>query len=383
MRSLRILEDSKTKILNMQSRKVIISGGGTGGHIYPAIAIANAIKEKDPNTEILFVGAEGKMEMEKVPKAGYKIIGLPIAGLQRKLTLKNFAFPFKLMKSLGKAKKIVKDFKPDIAIGVGGYASGPLLRQAGKQGVKTMLQEQNSYPGLTNKLLAKKASKICVAYDNMDQFFEANKIVFTGNPVRKEILDIEGKKDKALDHFKLDKSKKTVLVLGGSLGARTVNNSIKAAVKKWEEQNIQVLWQTGKIYIDGVNQFIKESNLKAVVAHDFIYEMDLAYASADVVVSRAGALSISELCLVSKPSVLVPSPNVAEDHQTKNAMALVNQDAAVLVKDIEAEEKVGDTIIELLTNEDRLVKLSANIASFGRPNAAEAIANEAFKIMNE
>lgn len=366
----------------MQSPKVIISGGGTGGHIYPAIAIANAIREKQPNAEILFVGAEGKMEMEKVPKAGYKIIGLPIAGLQRKLTLKNFAFPFKLMRSLGRAKKIVKEFKPDIAIGVGGYASGPLLRQAGKQGVKTMLQEQNSYPGLTNKILAKKAKKICVAYDNMDQFFEAEKIVFTGNPVRKEIINISDKKEKALKHFQLDTTKKTLLVLGGSLGARTVNNSIKAAAQKLNESNIQVLWQTGKIYIDEIKRFISENELNNIEARDFIYEMDLAYASADLVVSRAGALSISELCLVSKPSILIPSPNVAEDHQTKNAMALVNQNAAVLVKDVEAEVKVGQEVLDLLKNEDKLIKLSANIASFGRPNAAEAIANEAFKIMN-
>lgn len=367
----------------MQSHKVIISGGGTGGHIYPAIAIANAIKASRPDTEILFVGAIGKMEMEKVPKAGYEIIGLPIAGLQRKLTLKNLSFPFKLMKSLSRAKKIVKDFNPDIAIGVGGYASGPLLRQAGKAGVATMLQEQNSYPGLTNKLLAKKAEKICVAYDNMDRFFEASKIVFTGNPVRKEILSIEGKKEQAREHFKLDANKKTLLVLGGSLGARTVNNSIKAALDKLAQADIQVLWQTGKGYIEEMKSFIKTHGLTNVVAHDFIYEMDLAYASADLVVSRAGALSISELCLVGKPSILVPSPNVSEDHQTKNAMALVNQDAAVLVKDVEAEEKIGEQIITLFNEPDRLIKLSANIASFGRPNAAEAIANEVFKIMNK
>lgn len=367
----------------MQLRKVIISGGGTGGHIYPAIAIANALKEMDPTITILFVGAEGKMEMEKVPKAGYDIIGLPVAGLQRKLTLKNLSFPFKLIKSLKRAKRIVKDFNPDIAIGVGGYASGPVLRQAGKLGVKTMLQEQNSYPGLTNKILAKKANKICVAYDNMDQFFDPEKIVFTGNPVRREIIEIDGKKEKALKHFGLNPNKKTLLILGGSLGAKTVNHAIQKAGKLLEENEIQILWQTGKIYINEVKRFIEQHNFNSIHAHDFIYEMDLAYASSDLVVSRAGALSISELCLVGKPSILIPSPNVAEDHQTKNAMALVNQDAAVLVKDIDAEEKIGETILELLGNNDRLIKLSSNIASFGRPNAADAIANEAFKIMNE
>lgn len=367
----------------MQSHKVIISGGGTGGHIYPSIAIANAIKAARPNTEILFVGANGKMEMEKVPKAGYEIVGLDIAGLQRKLTLKNLSFPFKLFKSLKKAKKIVKNFQPDIAIGVGGYASGPLLRQAGKAGVSTLLQEQNSYPGLTNKLLAKKAEKICVAYDNMDRFFEASKIVFTGNPVRKEILSIEGKKEKARTHFGLKQNTKTLLVLGGSLGARTINNSIKASLEKLDRDGVQVLWQTGKGYIEDVNKFIKTHGFTNVIARDFIYEMDLAYASANVVVSRAGALSISELCLVGQAVILVPSPNVSEDHQTKNAMALVNQDAAVLVKDIEAEEKIGDEILKLFSDRDRIIKLSANIASFGRPNAAEAIANEVFKIMSK
>ena len=367
----------------MQSKKIIISGGGTGGHIYPAIAIANAIKEKRPNTEILFVGANGKMEMEKVPKAGYEIVGLNIAGLQRKLTLKNFSFPFKLMQSLRKAKKIVKEFNPDIAIGVGGYASGPLLRQAGKLGVPTLLQEQNSYPGITNKLLAKKARKICVAYDNMNRFFEESKIIFTGNPVRKEILNIRGKEERAISHFGLDKSKKTILVIGGSLGARTVNNSIKAAAELFENENIQVLWQTGKFYHEEMKNFVSEKGLKNIHVHDFIYEMDLAYASADLVISRAGALSISELCLVGKPTILVPSPNVSEDHQTKNAMALVNQNASVLVKDIEAIEKLGNTAIELLKNETELTKLKTNIVRFGRPNAAEAIANEVFKIMNK
>jgi len=367
----------------MQSKKVIISGGGTGGHIYPAIAIANAIKEKQPNVEILFVGANGKMEMEKVPKAGYKIVGLDIAGLQRRLTLKNLSFPFKLVKSLRKAKKIVKEFKPDIAIGVGGYASGPLLRQAGKLGVPTLLQEQNSYPGITNKLLARKALKICVAYDNMERFFDEKKIIFTGNPVRKEILNITGKEERAKSHFGLDKEKKTILVIGGSLGARTVNNSIKAAAEILEENKIQVLWQTGKFYHEEMKSFVIEKELKNIHVHDFIYEMDLAYASADLVISRAGALSISELCLVGKPTILVPSPNVSEDHQTKNAMALVNQNAAVLVKDIEAVEKLGNTAIDLLKNETKLEELKNNIVRFGRPNAAEAIANEVLLIINQ
>lgn len=367
----------------MKANKIIISGGGTGGHIYPAIAIANAIKEKQPNAEILFVGANGKMEMEKVPKAGYEIIGLDIAGLQRKLTLKNLSFPFKLMKSLAKAKEIVKDFKPDVAIGVGGYASGPLLRQAGKLGVPTLIQEQNSYPGITNKLLAKKAEKICVAYDKMERFFEASKIVFTGNPVRKEILNIKGKKETGQKHFGLEEGKKTLLIIGGSLGARTVNNSIKNAAKVLKDNNIQVLWQTGKYYYEEMKSFVEENELTNIKVHDFIYEMDLAYASADLVVSRAGALSISELCLVGKPTVLVPSPNVSEDHQTKNAMALVNHNAAVLVTDSDAPENLGNEVVELMNNEDKLLKLSVNIISFGRPNAADTIANEVFKLINK
>jgi UDP-N-acetylglucosamine--N-acetylmuramyl-(pentapeptide) pyrophosphoryl-undecaprenol N-acetylglucosamine transferase len=365
----------------MKASRIIISGGGTGGHIYPAIAIANAIKEKQPNAEILFVGANGKMEMEKVPKAGYEIVGLDIAGLQRKLTLKNLSFPFKLIKSLKKAKQIVKDFNPDIAIGVGGYASGPLLRQAGKAGVPTLLQEQNSYPGITNKLLAKKALKICVAYDKMERFFDAKKIVFTGNPVRKEILNIKGKRDRALSHFKLDSDKKTLLVIGGSLGARTINNSIKNAAKQLEENNIQVLWQTGKYYFEDMKSFVEENKMTNIKVHDFIYEMDLAYASADLVVSRAGALSISELCLVGKPTILVPSPNVSEDHQTKNAMALVNHKAAKLVKDVDAPEVLGNEVVELINDNDKLTKLSVNIIGFGRPNAAETIANEVIKLI--
>ena len=365
----------------MKASRIIISGGGTGGHIYPAIAIANAIKEKQPNAEILFVGANGKMEMEKVPKAGYEIVGLDIAGLQRKLTLKNLSFPFKLIKSLKKAKQIVKDFNPDIAIAVGGYASGPLLRQAGNTGVPTLLQEQNSYPGIKNKLLAKKALKICVAYDKMERFFDAKKIVFTGNPVRKEILNIKGKRDRALSHFKLDSDKKTLLVIGGSLGARTINNSIKNAAKQLEENNIQVLWQTGKYYFEDMKSFVEENKMTNIKVHDFIYEMDLAYASADLVVSRAGALSISELCLVGKPTILVPSPNVSEDHQTKNAMALVNHKAAKLVKDVDAPEVLGNEVVELINDNDKLTKLSVNIIGFGRPNAAETIANEVIKLI--
>jgi UDP-N-acetylglucosamine--N-acetylmuramyl-(pentapeptide) pyrophosphoryl-undecaprenol N-acetylglucosamine transferase len=328
------------------------------------------------------VGANGKMEMEKVPKAGYEIIGLDIAGLQRKLTVKNLSFPFKLFKSLKKAKQIVKDFNPDVAIGVGGYASGPLLRQAGKQGVPTLLQEQNSYPGITNKLLARKAKKICVAYDNMERFFDERKIVFTGNPVRKEILNIEGKKERGLAHFGLEQGKKTLLVIGGSLGARTVNNSIKNTVELLNENGVQVLWQTGKSYCEDMKSFVKEKGFENIKVYDFIYEMDLAYASADLVVSRAGALSISELCLVGKPIILIPSPNVSEDHQTKNAMALVNHNAAVLVKDADAPETLGKEIMELMNNENKLIKLSVNIIGFGRPNAAEAIANEVIKLIN-
>lgn len=367
----------------MNASRIIISGGGTGGHIYPAIAIANAIKEIEPNAEILFVGANGKMEMEKVPAAGYKIKGLDIVGLQRKLTLKNLAFPFKLLKSLRAAKQIVKDFRPDISVGVGGYASGPTLKMTERCKIPTLLQEQNSFAGITNKLLAKKAKKICVAYDNMDQFFQKDKIILTGNPVRKDILSIENKKDEAIAHFNLDSNKKTILIIGGSLGARTLNNSIKNNFDLLNNANVQLIWQTGKIYDVEMQEAAKNNGNSAIKAMPFIAKMDLAYAAADVIISRAGALSVSELCLVKKPCILIPSPNVSEDHQTKNAQSLVNKNAALLVKDVESVTILVPTVLSLLENKSLQSDLVSNIAKLGKPNAAKNIANEVLDIVKK
>lgn len=367
----------------MPINKVIISGGGTGGHIFPAIAIADTIKQKYPDAEILFVGAEGKMEMEKVPKAGYEIVGLPIRGIQRKLTLKNLAVPFKLIASLMKAKKLVKKMKPDIAIGVGGYASAATLRVASKQKVPTLIQEQNSYPGITNKWLAKRAKTICVAYDNLERFFPAEKIVKTGNPVRNEMVEIEGKREEAAKHFGLSPNKKTVLIIGGSLGARTLNNSLKKDIEKLIEKDYQVVWQCGKFYINTLRESLSDEILNSgnVYLSDFIFKMDLAYAMADVIISRAGAISVSEVCLVGKPVILVPSPNVSEDHQTKNAMALVNVDAAVLVKDTEATNKLVDEAISLLSDQNKMNALSENIKKLGISDAADRILTEIEKLI--
>lgn len=366
--------------------RVIISGGGTGGHIFPAVSIANAIKEKLPTAEILFVGAEGRMEMEKVPAAGYSIIGLPIQGLYRSLTLKNIKVIAKAISSLSKAKKIIKDFKPDIAIGVGGYASGPLLWQASSMGIPTLIQEQNSYAGVTNKLLAKKASKICVAYQNMDRFFPADRIIYTGNPVRQNLLDGVNKKEEGYKNFGLDPMKKTILVVGGSLGARTINESIKLSLENIaSEKNIQVIWQTGKFYIEDVKKSIEEFTaskgitLENLYVSDFIPNMDLAYSIADLVVSRAGASSISELSLLKKACILVPSPNVSEDHQRKNAMALVEKDAAIMITDDKSREELVGCMLELVKNEEQLNSLRTNITSFACPAAAEQIAIEVFK----
>lgn len=366
--------------------RVIISGGGTGGHIFPAVSIANAIKEKLPTAEILFVGAEGRMEMEKVPAAGYSIIGLPIQGLYRSLTLKNIKVIAKAISSLSKAKKIIKDFKPDIAIGVGGYASGPLLWQASSMGIPTLIQEQNSYAGVTNKLLAKKASKICVAYQNMDRFFPADRIIYTGNPVRQNLLDGVNKKEEGYKNFGLDPMKKTILVVGGSLGARTINESLKLGLEKIaSEKNIQVIWQTGKFYIEDVKKSIEEFTaskcitLENLYVSDFIPNMDLAYSIADLVVSRAGASSISELSLLKKACILVPSPNVSEDHQRKNAMALVEKDAAIMITDDKSREELVGSMLELVKNEEQLNSLRTNITSFACPAAAEQIAIEVFK----
>lgn len=355
--------------------KVIISGGGTGGHIFPAIAIANALKRKLPDIEILFVGAQGRMEMEKVPAAGYKIVGLNISGFQRKLTFNNISVLMKLMESLKKAKKLIHDFNPDVVVGVGGYASGPVLRIASKKAIPTLIQEQNSYPGITNKILSAKVNKICVAYDGMEKFFPKEKIFLTGNPVRQEVIKLEGKKDRAAEFFGLDKTKKTVLVVGGSLGARTINEAINASLEKFSEYDIQLVWQTGKIYFPNAQEAVKNYQEKGIKAFDFITQMDYAYAIADIVVSRAGAIAISEISAVQKPVILVPSPNVAEDHQTKNALALVNHEAAVLVKDVDANETLADKIIELINDEDAQFKLRQKIAPFSHTDADDKIAD--------
>jgi len=351
--------------------KVVISGGGTGGHIYPAIAIANALKELMPGTEILFVGAQGRMEMEKVPAAGYKIEGLWISGIQRRLTMDNLLFPVKVLSSYRRAKQIIREFKPDIAIGVGGYASFPLLFAASRMGIPTLIQEQNGYAGVANKFLASKAEKICVAYEGMEKFFPADKLVLTGNPVRKDIVSVDARRQQAYEHFGLDAQKKTLLVIGGSLGARTINESIDQGLERIGQENIQVLWQTGKWYIDQARE--RAEGFKSVNVFDFIYEMDLAYAAADIVISRAGALSISELSLVGKPVILVPSPNVAEDHQTKNAMALVQKEAAILVKDEAAREYLIEEAMTLLNDAKQQERLGKNIRTLGRPDAAMEI----------
>lgn len=362
-------------------KKAIISGGGTGGHIFPAISIANALKRHDENIEILFVGAEGKMEMERVPKAGYKIIGLPVRGFQRRLSLENFSFFIKLYKSMKMARKIVKEFKPDIAIGVGGFASGPLLNAAAKYNVPTLIQEQNSYAGVTNKILGKKVDKICVAYDNMEKFFPKEKIVITGNPVRMDLLMNLDKKVEAIKHFNLLGNKRTILIIGGSLGARTVNNSIENGLQKFIDNNIQIIWQTGKFYYEKSAKATEGLEAKGVIVKDFISRMDYAYAIADMVISRAGASSVSELCLVKKPTIFVPSPNVAEDHQTKNAMALITKDAAMMIEDELAEEQLVDEAIKLIKDEYRMNIYSQNIAKLGKHNSAERIVEEIYKLV--
>ena len=366
----------------MQPLRIIVSGGGTGGHIFPAIAIANAIKSLRPDTEFLFVGAEGKMEMEKVPAAGYKIEGLWISGFQRKLTLSNLAFPFKVMSSLRKAKKLLRSFKPDAVIGTGGFASGPMLQVAAKSGVVTMVQEQNSYPGVTNKILSKKVDRICVAYDGMEKYFPKDKILLTGNPVRQDILSLDGKRERALEFFGLSAEKKTILVIGGSLGARTINESILKVLDGFQKNNLQLVWQTGKGFYETAKQAAAEYELNGIKVFDFIQKMDYAYSVADVVISRAGASSVSELCLVKKPSILVPSPNVAEDHQTKNAMALVTHNAAVIIRDSESREKLGSEVLALVNDGERCQKLSDNIAKLAFKESALVIANEVLSLIN-
>ncbi len=358
--------------------KVIISGGGTGGHVYPALAIANALKEIDTKTEILFVGAKGKLEMEKVPKAGYPIKGLWISGFQRKLSIRNLSFPFKLLSSLIKCIGIVGKFKPDVVVGVGGYASGPLLKIATMKGVPALIQEQNSFAGVTNRLLAKSVQKICVAYDGMEKVFPKERIEITGNPVRTDIMNVSGKKAEALKHFGLDPEKKTIFVMGGSLGARSINNAIAAQLDLLKREDVQVLWQAGRLYIEEFTPKVAEfSNVKITA---FIDRMDLAYAMADVVVSRAGALSISELCLVGSPTILVPSPNVSEDHQTHNAMALVKEKAAILVKDADAKEFLVKKALKLTEDKEMQSSLSKNIKQLGKPKAAIEIAKAVFDL---
>lgn len=364
-----------------ENLRIIISGGGTGGHIFPAVSIANAIKELQPDTEILFVGAEGRMEMHRVPAAGYPIKGLPVAGFDRKNLLKNIPVLIKLFKSQRLARKIVKDFRPHAAVGVGGYASGPTLKVAGSMGIPTLLQEQNSYAGVTNKLLAKQAKKICVAYEGMERFFDKSKIILTGNPVRQGLLNHSIQREEAVATFGLDPQKKTVLILGGSLGARTINQCLMANLDKVKNSGIQFIWQTGKIYIEEARKAVAEAGkLPMLHVTDFISDMATAYSAADLVISRAGAGSISEFCLLQKPVILVPSPNVAEDHQTKNALALVNKNAALYVKDAEAKDLLLDKAIEAVNQPELLKNLSKNIAELAFTDSANVIAKEVIKL---
>jgi len=368
----------------MEDIRIIISGGGTGGHIFPAVSIANAIKELKPEAKILFVGAENRMEMQRVPDAGYEIKGLPVAGFDRKHLLKNISVIIKLLKSQRMAKKIIKEFNPQVAVGVGGYASGPTLKTAGMLGIPTLIQEQNSYAGVTNKLLAKKAAKICVAYEGMERFFPQEKIIMTGNPVRQGLLK-QVSHEEAVKAFNLSPEKKVILILGGSLGAKTINDTIVANLLFIKENpDIQFIWQTGKIYYQQVMLEVqKAGDMTNLYVNDFIKDMATAYAAADLVISRAGAGSISEFCMLHKPVILVPSPNVAEDHQTKNALALVKKGAAVYVKDIEAHEKLLPEAMKVITNENKLKELSQNIAQLALPNAAEVIAKEVLKLIKK
>jgi UDP-N-acetylglucosamine--N-acetylmuramyl-(pentapeptide) pyrophosphoryl-undecaprenol N-acetylglucosamine transferase len=365
----------------MNLDRVIISGGGTGGHIFPAIAIADEIKKRNPKAEILFIGAQGKMEMEKVPAAGYRIEGLAIVGFQRKLTFSNFLLPFKIVKSLLKARSILKEFKPQAVVGVGGYASGPTLQAATMLKLPTLVQEQNSFPGKTNKLLASKVNVLCTAYDGLDKFFPKEKIRLTGNPVRHDMVSIDGKREEAMNYYGFDSSKKTILIIGGSLGARTLNNALVeniAEIARHDE--IQILWQSGKLYYEQMLEIMNKEKVGSIKLVQFIDRMDLAYAAAEVIISRAGAISVSELCLIGKPVVLVPSPNVAEDHQTKNAMALVNKNAAILVKDTEATQHLFSVVFQLMTDESRMMTYSSEIKKLAKPNATADIVNELEKI---
>ena len=364
-------------------KKVIVSGGGTGGHIFPALSIANALKRLDKDIEILFVGAEGKMEMEKIPEAGYKIVGLPVRGLQRKLTLGNLKVLWNLWRSLRKAKRVVREFKPDVVVGVGGYASGPIGKVATNAGIPLVLQEQNSYAGVTNKLLAKKAARICVAYEGMERFFPKDKIIFTGNPVRKDLLNAINERAEGTAFYGLDPNKKTVLITGGSVGAGSINKAMVRwldRIATWE--NVQVIWQCGSYYHKELEVRLKDHLPENVKFMPFLKRMDLAYACADLVVARAGAGTISELCLLGKAVVLVPSPNVAEDHQTKNAMALVNKQAAVMIKDSEVIEQLGEVMNRLLQNDQERNNLSEHILTLAMKDSDEVIAKEILQIVN-
>lgn len=367
---------------NSKPYRLIISGGGTGGHIFPAIAIANAFRERHPDAQILFVGARGRMEMTRVPEAGYKIIGLWISGIQRKFTFSNLLFPIKLVVSYLRAVVIVKRYKPDVVVGTGGFASGPIMIAATRFRIPAVIQEQNSFAGLANKQVADKVSKVCVAYEGMEKYFPAEKIVITGNPVRKDILSVNEKTDKGKIHFGFEAAHKTLLIIGGSLGARTINESIIGGMDKLIDAGIQVIWQTGKGYYEMYQAQLGKYDKRRIRVLDFLKEMDLAYAAADVVISRSGALAVSELCIANKPCILVPSPNVAEDHQTKNAMALVEKDSAVMVSDKDARAKLVDEALKLLFDEQRAKKLSDNIAKLAKPGATEDIVNEIEKLIN-
>ena len=367
----------------MKKLKVIISGGGTGGHIFPAIAIAKQLEKKVEDIDLLFVGAKDRMEMQKIPEAGYKIEGLWISGLQRSLSLRNLSFPFKLISSILKSRSIVSNFKADLVIGTGGFASGPLLFVASRKGIPALIQEQNSYPGITNKLLSKYVDKVCVAYDKMNRFFPQDKIEFTGNPIRKLILDFKDKREEGKKLFKVDNGEKTVLVVGGSLGARTINESIGENLELFVKNNLNLIWQTGISYGNQSKELIKKIDKKGINAHVFINEMDKAYAAADIIISRSGAIAISELCCIAKPVILVPSPNVAEDHQTQNAQSLVNKNAALMVKDVDASGKLVSELVKLSENNVLQEELSENISELSVTNAAERIADLALELIKK
>lgn len=362
----------------MSNYKIILSGGGTGGHIYPAISIANELKRRYPDAEFLFVGAKDKMEMEKVPQAGYKIEGLWISGIQRKLTLKNLSFPFKLISSLFQSRKIIKQFKPDVAIGTGGFASGPLLQVAVSKGIPSLIQEQNSYPGITNKILSKKANKICVAYDGLERFFPENKLIKTGNPVRQDLLELDNKSVEAKDFFKLRHNKNTLLVLGGSLGSKRINELIESKLEFFQTQNVEIIWQCGKLYY---NQYKNYNQLDLVQVHAFLNRMDMAYAAADVIISRAGASSVSELCIVGKPVIFIPSPNVAEDHQTKNANAVVEKGGAMLIQEADLEVDFENKFSQVVNSKEKQEELGENIRKLALVNATKDIADEVEKLL--